>query len=581
MPASNSTHRDVSEALRDVRLAGRFQRDVAPGGAVEWIFDVAHNVPAASGLRANLRALPRARTIAVCGILGDKDIAGITAVLGARDRRVDYRDSRRPACRSACANSSAACPQAPAILAHAPNVAEGCRIARDAAQPGERVLVFGSFLTVGPALDSGYSSPMDSRAKQRLTGAVILVALFVLLVPELLTGPRVADTPEGAPTDEGMHRYTIDLDASAPPAQPDSAAAQAPVALPPVADNRAQPGERGPAAQPRQSRLLPRPPPPRRTAEAARAGQPVPAQSAPSADAAQPHTQRPRQAPPPPTARGSFAVQLGTFGSRENADRLVRDMTAKGFAAFVAPYHQRRARALSGARRTDARPGRGRGPGCAAAARRPVGQHRADFVNSGRLLGCIRREASCTMRRLLRGRRGLTHRMIAVDYIILAIVIISAVMGLVRGLLREAIAVITWFLAIVLAWIFASSLEPILGGVLVGSPYRIWVARIIIFVFVLLLGGAVSVILGHYVRVSMFAGMDKFLGFVFGIIRGVVIVGAFTIAIQALRMDEDPRWKNSRLHALRHRSRGCPARHRRRETRAARFAQTLRLNLRN
>ena len=42
---------------------------------------------------------------------------------------------------------------------------------------------------------------MDSRAKQRLTGAVILVALFVLLVPELLTGPRVTDATEGAPTD--------------------------------------------------------------------------------------------------------------------------------------------------------------------------------------------------------------------------------------------------------------------------------------------------------------------------------------------------------------------------------------------
>jgi len=137
--------------------------------------------------------------------------------------------------------------------------------------------------------------------------------------------------------------------------------------------------------------------------------------------------------------------------------------------------------------------------------------------------------------------------MIAVDYIILAIVIISAVMGLVRGLLKEAVAVITWFLAIVLAWSFASSLEPMLGGILVGSPLRIWAARAIIFVGVLLLGGAVAVILGHYVRVSMFAGMDKFLGFVFGIIRGVVIVGAFTIAIQALRMDEDARWKNSKL----------------------------------
>jgi membrane protein required for colicin V production len=136
---------------------------------------------------------------------------------------------------------------------------------------------------------------------------------------------------------------------------------------------------------------------------------------------------------------------------------------------------------------------------------------------------------------------------IAVDYIILAIVIISAVMGLVRGLLREAIAVITWVLAIVLAWSFGPSLAPLLGGVLEGSPLRIWAARTIIFVGVLLLGGAVSVIVANFVRVSMFAGMDRFLGFVFGIIRGVVIVGAFTIAIQALRMDEDARWQRSKL----------------------------------
>ncbi len=137
--------------------------------------------------------------------------------------------------------------------------------------------------------------------------------------------------------------------------------------------------------------------------------------------------------------------------------------------------------------------------------------------------------------------------MITVDYIILAIIIVSAVMGLVRGLLREAIAVITWFLAIILAWAFGAQLEPHLGGVLVGSPLRIWAARAIIFVGILLLGGAISVIASHYVRVSMFAGMDKFLGLVFGIIRGIVIVGAFTIAVQALRMDEDDAWKRSKL----------------------------------
>ena len=137
--------------------------------------------------------------------------------------------------------------------------------------------------------------------------------------------------------------------------------------------------------------------------------------------------------------------------------------------------------------------------------------------------------------------------MIAVDYVILIIIVLSAIMGLVRGLLREAIAVVTWFLAIVLAWSFAPSLEPHLGGVLVGSPLRIWAARALIFVAVLLMGSAVAVVVSHFVRVSMFAGLDRFLGFVFGLIRGVVIVGAFTIAVQAMRMDEDPSWQRSKL----------------------------------
>jgi DedD protein len=166
---------------------------------------------------------------------------------------------------------------------------------------------------------------MDSRAKQRLTGAVILAALFVLLVPELLTGPHVADAPESAPTDEGMRRYTIDLDAAAPPAQVDSRSAQSPVSLPAVADGRAQPGEDAAPATP--APAVPT------TATAPRTDSPKPL--VPSPVAATPVAATPVA---PPATQGSFAVQLGTFGSRENADRLVHDMTTKGFAAFVAPF---------------------------------------------------------------------------------------------------------------------------------------------------------------------------------------------------------------------------------------------------
>src|SRR3954464_12233288 len=74
----------------------------------------------------------------------------------------------------------------------------------------------------------GYSHAMEARAKQRLTGAIILVALFVLLVPELLTGPREAHPATETPSDEGLRRYTIDLDARNAPNAPTSPATDQP-----------------------------------------------------------------------------------------------------------------------------------------------------------------------------------------------------------------------------------------------------------------------------------------------------------------------------------------------------------------
>ena len=139
----------MSAALHAVRVAGRFQ--IVPG-PVEWILDVAHNVPAALVLRENLRALPARRTIAVCGILGDKDIPGIGAAL--RDDIQEWILVALDGARALSTQELAArLPPGVAITGQAAEVASGCRLARAAAAPGDRVLVFGSFLTVGPALE--------------------------------------------------------------------------------------------------------------------------------------------------------------------------------------------------------------------------------------------------------------------------------------------------------------------------------------------------------------------------------------------------------------------------------------------
>ena len=139
----------VSRALRDVRIRGRFQ--IVPGD-VEWVLDVAHNVPAAEGLRANLASLPPRRTLAVCGVLGDKDIAGILAVLAPAIDSWVLVALEGP--RAVPASDIAArLPAGATIVAQEADVAGACRAARAAARPGDRIVVFGSFLTVGPALD--------------------------------------------------------------------------------------------------------------------------------------------------------------------------------------------------------------------------------------------------------------------------------------------------------------------------------------------------------------------------------------------------------------------------------------------
>ena len=140
----------VARALLDVRIPGRFQR--IPG-EVEWILDVAHNVPAAEMLRDNLRRLPRARrTFAICGILADKDIRGITAAVAPEVDVWLLATLAGPRAVSAAQIAEQLPPNA-SVLARAADVAEACRVARSSARPLDRVLVFGSFLAVGPALE--------------------------------------------------------------------------------------------------------------------------------------------------------------------------------------------------------------------------------------------------------------------------------------------------------------------------------------------------------------------------------------------------------------------------------------------
>ena len=148
-PLALSEH-TVTVALRNVSLPGRFQ--TVHVASVEWILDIAHNEPAAAIFAGHVRERPtEGRTFAVVGILGDKDAGAIARLVGPV---VDHWIlCAIPGPRGTSAEDLAkrmSLPDSRTTLAA--SVEAGCEVARATAKPGDRVLVFGSFHTVGPAL---------------------------------------------------------------------------------------------------------------------------------------------------------------------------------------------------------------------------------------------------------------------------------------------------------------------------------------------------------------------------------------------------------------------------------------------
>jgi dihydrofolate synthase / folylpolyglutamate synthase len=138
----------VARALQALQLPGRFQ--VVPG-PIEWIMDVAHNEPAAQVLAQNLRARPCAgSTWCVTGILADKEIAAVALAL---DEVVDgWFLCGIDAPRGLSAAQLAARTPVFATARQETDIRAGMHAAASRAQPGDRIVVCGSFLAVAPAM---------------------------------------------------------------------------------------------------------------------------------------------------------------------------------------------------------------------------------------------------------------------------------------------------------------------------------------------------------------------------------------------------------------------------------------------
>lgn len=137
--------------------------------------------------------------------------------------------------------------------------------------------------------------------------------------------------------------------------------------------------------------------------------------------------------------------------------------------------------------------------------------------------------------------------MTGADVLIALIVLGSTLLGLLRGFVREAVSLAFWIVAIWAAWKFGSIVEPHLGGLLADPKVAPWIGRLVVLVLVLLIGWATGMMLAYFARSAGLGPLDRVIGLLFGIARGMVLMGLMVIGGELLHLNQEDWWSRSKL----------------------------------
>ncbi len=126
-----------------------------------------------------------------------------------------------------------------------------------------------------------------------------------------------------------------------------------------------------------------------------------------------------------------------------------------------------------------------------------------------------------------------------VDAVVAAVIIVSAILAYSRGLVREVMAILGWVAAAVVAFVFAPEVEPLMrelpmvGGVLSESCELSMIAAFAaVFAVALVVAALFTPLLSSVVQGSALGGIDQALGFLFGTLRGVVLVAVALVVYE-------------------------------------------------
>jgi len=132
------------------------------------------------------------------------------------------------------------------------------------------------------------------------------------------------------------------------------------------------------------------------------------------------------------------------------------------------------------------------------------------------------------------------------DYIVLAIIAISILVGAIRGFVKEAFSLAVWAAAFLIAFQYSGALAMHLENHIELPSARTSLAFAGLFILVLLVGGLLTFLVGKLVEKTGLSGTDRLLGGVFGGVRGLALVLAIMLFAGLTPVPQDPWWHQSR-----------------------------------
>lgn len=134
-----------------------------------------------------------------------------------------------------------------------------------------------------------------------------------------------------------------------------------------------------------------------------------------------------------------------------------------------------------------------------------------------------------------------------IDVLFVLMVVVSLLVGVWRGLLRELLSLLSWFAAAYVAWRFHGLLMGPLAGVIASIGARRAAAVLILFVAAVVVLALLSHLVVGALKSSPLRGTDRALGAVFGALRGAVLIAAAVLLVDATPLQKSPWWQGSTL----------------------------------